>query len=336
MKAVRLHDKLDLRVEEVVAPAAPPAGHVTIAVRAAGICGSDLHNYRTGQWITRRPSTAGHEFCGRVVAVGEGVDLHAGDTVVADSRIWCGECPACRSGRGNVCERLGFVGELCDGGFAEQVQLPARLVVRHDAALAPEIAAMAEPLAVALHAVRRLSAPEGEPVLVVGCGTIGGLCALLLSGRGGGPVLVCDSNAPRAARVADLVGGTVVSLDNAALGRALGGGPLRYAIDATGSAKAIAATLGLLAGGGALALVGIGHGTLDLDPNTLVEREIALVGCHAFIDELPDAVAMLPGLAHRLSALQEVLTSLDAVPAAYDRLLAGAGAALKTVVKIAD
>lgn len=334
MKAVRLHDRLDLRVEEVALPAAPPAGHVNIAVRAAGICGSDLHNYRTGQWITRRPSTAGHEFCGRIVAVGEGVDFQVGNTVVADSRVWCGECPACRSGRANVCERLGFVSELCDGGFAEQAQLPARLVVRHDASLAPEIAAMAGPLAVALHAVRRLRLPDGEPVLVVGCGTIGGLCALLLSRQGGGPVLVCDSNEGRARRVAKLASGTAVTLDAAMLGRALGGGRLRHAIDATGSAKAIAATLDLLAGGGAL--VGIGHGTLDLDPTVLVEREIALVGCHAFIDELPDAVAMLPALANELAGLQEVLTSLDAVPAAYDRLLAGAGAALKTVVKIAD
>ncbi|MEK1894683.1 MAG: alcohol dehydrogenase catalytic domain-containing protein, partial [Rhizobium sp.] len=74
MKAVRLYDAFDLRVEEVDRPLSPPAGYVTIDVRAAGICGSDVHNYRTGQWISRRPSTAGHEFCGRVSAIGEGVE----------------------------------------------------------------------------------------------------------------------------------------------------------------------------------------------------------------------------------------------------------------------
>ncbi len=73
MKAVRLHAAQDLRLEEVEAPSAPPRGHVTLAVRAAGICGSDLHNFRTGQWITRSPSTAGHEFCGRIIAVGRDV-----------------------------------------------------------------------------------------------------------------------------------------------------------------------------------------------------------------------------------------------------------------------
>ena len=335
MKAVRLHNAKDLRVEAVAEPSAPPPGFVNLAVRSAGICGSDLHNYRTGQWISRRPSTAGHEFCGRVTAVGEGVSHVApGDTVAADSRVWCGECPACRSGRANVCETLGFVGEACDGGFAEAVQLPARLVHRHDPALSPHIAAMAEPLAVALHAVRRLAAPAGAPVLVVGCGTIGGLSALLLSRLHDGPLLLADLNAEKAALVQAVTGGTVVAAEKGAIDAALSGRRLRHALDATGSIRAIAGVLDLLSGGGALALVGIGHGTLDLDPNTLVEREISLVGCHAFADELPEAIALLPALAPALERLIEVLPGLDAVPAAYERLLRGEGRALKTIIEV--
>lgn len=337
MKAVRLHDAMDLRVEEVDAPPAPPAGHVNLAVRAAGICGSDLHNYRTGQWISRRPSTAGHEFCGRITALGEGVDgLAVGDVVVADSRFWCGECPACRSGLSNVCEALGFVGEVCDGGFADQVQLPARLVLRHDPSLPPRVAAMAEPLAVALHAVRRLAARRGEPVLVVGCGTIGGLSALVLARLHDGPILLADLNEVRAQKVAQLVKGQVVSLEHDAIARVLDGRRLRYAFDATGSIGAIRAALALLSGGGALALVGISHGKLDLDPNLLVEREISLVGCHAFADELSEAVALLPDMAPDLEQISEMLASLDEVPSAYDRLLKGGGTALKTIVGITE
>jgi (R,R)-butanediol dehydrogenase/meso-butanediol dehydrogenase/diacetyl reductase len=337
MKAVRLHDAMDLRVEEVDRPSAPPAGYVNLAVRAAGICGSDLHNYRTGQWISRRPSTAGHEFCGRITAVGEGVEgLAAGDVVVADSRFWCGKCPACMSGLSNVCEALGFVGEACDGGFADEVQLPARLVLRHDPALAPRVAAMAEPLAVALHAVRRLSARPGEPVLVVGCGTIGGLSALVLSRLHDGPILLADLNEARAAKVAQLVKGQVVLLERDPVASAFKDRRLRYALDATGSIGAIRAALDLLSGGGALALVGISHGKLDLDPNLLVEREISLVGCHAFADELPEAVALLPDMAPDLERISDMLASLDDVPGAYDRLLKGGGTALKTIVGIAE
>ncbi|MDE3761862.1 alcohol dehydrogenase catalytic domain-containing protein [Sinorhizobium meliloti] len=336
MKAVRLYGAMDLRVGEVAEPSAPPPGFVNLEVRAAGICGSDLHNYRTGQWISRRPSTTGHEFCGRVTAIGEGVShVVRGDVVSADSRMWCGTCPACTSGRSNVCETLGFVGEICDGGFAEAVQLPARLVVRHDPQLSPHVAAMAEPLAVALHAVRRLAIPAGEPVLVIGCGTIGGLSALLLSRLHDGPLLLGDLNADKAALVAEVTGGAVVALDRAVVEAALSGGRVRYALDATGSIQAIARALDILSGGGALALVGIGHGKLDFDPNIIVEREISLVGCHAFAGELPEAVGLLVDLAPALQRFIEVLPALDDVPEAYERLLRGESKALKTIIEVA-
>lgn len=336
MKAVRLYGAMDLRVGEVAEPSAPPPGFVNLEVRAAGICGSDLHNYRTGQWISRRPSTAGHEFCGRVTAIGEGVShVVRGDVVSADSRMWCGTCPACTSGRSNVCETLGFVGEICDGGFAEAVQLPARLVVRHDPQLSPHVAAMAEPLAVALHAVRRLAIPAGEPVLVIGCGTIGGLSALLLSRLHDGPLLLGDLNADKAALVAEVTGGAIVALDRAVVEAALSGGRVRYALDATGSIQAIARALDILSGGGALALVGIGHGKLDFDPNIIVEREISLVGCHAFAGELPEAVGLLVDLAPALQRFIEVLPALDDVPEAYERLLRGESKALKTIIEVA-
>ncbi|KQW24255.1 dehydrogenase [Rhizobium sp. Root274] len=337
MKAVRLYDAKDLRVEEMAKPSAPPAGFVNLEVRAAGICGSDLHNYRTGQWISRRPSTAGHEFCGRVTAIGDGVShLAIGDLVSSDSRMWCGTCPACTSGRSNICESLSFVGEGCDGGFADEAQVPAKLLVRHDPQLSPHIAAMAEPLAVALHAIRRLAVPKGEPVLVIGCGTIGGLCALVLSRLHDGQLLLSDLNADRAATVADVTGGKVTSLDKGEIEAALSSDRLRHALDATGSIQAIARAIDLLSGGGGLALVGISHGKLDFDPNILVEREISLIGCHAFSNELPEAVALLSDLAPALKRFIEVLPSLDDVPAAYDRLLRGESKTLKTIIDVAQ
>lgn len=330
MKAARLHAAGDLRVEDVPSPGEPGPGWVRLRVTAAGICGSDLHNFRTGQWISRAPSIVGHEFAGEVTAVGAGVSqLAPGDRVVADLRFWCGECPACRAGRHNVCSKLGFVGEVCDGGFADEAELPARLLLRYDPALDPAIAAMAEPLAVALHALRRLSAPAKAPVLVAGCGPIGGLAALLLSRLGEGPVLVADRNAARADLVAEVTGASVVALD------ALPGDlNLRHAIDATGSVLVMAGLLDLMAGGGTLALVGISHDRLDLDPNLLVEREIALVGCHAFADELAPAVAMLGDLAPALSRFVGEEIAIDDIPAAYQRLIAGAGGGLKTIVRM--
>ncbi|RWE34791.1 MAG: dehydrogenase, partial [Mesorhizobium sp.] len=199
MKAARLYGPGDLRIEDVAAPGVPDAGWAKLRIDAAGICGSDLHNFRTGQWISRSPSTAGHELTGTVIALGEGVDTIAvGDRVVADSRFWCGDCAQCRAGKRHLCAALGFVGEICDGGFAEQALLPARLLHVIDAGLDERVAAMAEPLAVALHAVRRLPKTVGS-VLVVGCGPIGGLAALLLSRTFAGTVLVADRNQARCA-----------------------------------------------------------------------------------------------------------------------------------------
>ncbi|BCH24322.1 zinc-dependent alcohol dehydrogenase [Mesorhizobium sp. L-8-3] len=335
MKAARLHAAGDLRVEHIPAPGEPERGNVRLRVTAAGICGSDIHNFRTGQWISRAPSVAGHEFAGVVAALAPGVtDLAIGDTVVADSRFWCGECPACRRGRWNVCAKLGFVGEVCDGGFAEEVELPARLLVRHDPGLDPAIAAMAEPLAVALHAVRRLAPSKGEPVLVAGCGPIGGLTAVLLSRLHEGPLLVADRNRERAARVAEATDATIVDLDAAPIGKALSGKALLHAIDATGSVGVVTTLLDLIAGGGSLALVGISHGRLDLDPNLLVEREIALLGCHVFRDELPEAVAMLGPLASVLRPLIDREIAIEDIPEAYQRLIAGESRGLKTIVRI--
>jgi len=337
MKAARLYAAGDLRVEDIARPGALEAGWVRLKVTAAGICGSDLHNFRTGQWISRSPSVAGHELAGVVTELGADVSgLAIGDTVVADSRFWCGTCPACRSGRHNVCVHLGFVGEVCDGGFAEETVLPARLLVRHDPALSPSIAALAEPLAVALHALRKLAVPAGEPVLVVGCGPIGGLAALLLSRLHEGPVLVADRNVLRATLVAEVTGAEVVELEAEAIQAVLGDGVLRYALDATGNIAVLKTVLDLLGGGGALALVGITHGGVELDPNLLVEREIALVGCHAFAGELPEAVALLPQLSDALARLIDREISVDQVPDAYQRLLGGEVTGLKTIIRFGD
>ena len=327
MRAVRLYAKGDLRSEMVAPPLAPRAGQVTLAVTAAGICGSDLHNYRTGAWISRSPSVAGHEFTGIVTALGADVDHVAlGDRVLVDSRHICGNCPACLAGRGQVCASLGFVGEVIDGGFAEAVTLPARNVLPAPEGVPDRHLAMAEPLAVALHALRRLAAPPRAAVVITGCGPIGGLVALLAA-NAGHPVTVIDRNPRRAALVAQATGGQVATLEAVA---ALG---FRHAVDTTGNAEVITALVDGISGCGTLALVGIGRAAAILDPVKLVEREITLAGCHAFAEELTEIAALLPGLSPRLDAFiaEEIL--LEDVPGAYERHLAGAVDGLKTIIR---
>jgi (R,R)-butanediol dehydrogenase / meso-butanediol dehydrogenase / diacetyl reductase len=334
MRAVRFHGVGDLRVEDVPVAAAPNAGEVRLRVRAAGICGSDLHNFKTGQWVSRLPVTPGHEFAAEVLEIGAGVaGLKVGDLVVADSRAPCGHCANCKAGRHNLCASLGYVGEVCDGGFAEQVTLPAAAVLPVAPDLPAEVAALSEPLGVALHVIRRLDPAKGEPVLVAGAGPVGGLVTLLLDHLGFGPVLFAERQQTRR----DLVGGVsnarAVELEPGAVKQALGGRPLRFAVEATGHGPVLDRLIGLAGGGARIAMVGIFHGRTEIDPNAIVEREIELRGCSVFADEQREAVALLPSLATKLQRLVSAPITLQDVPQAYRDLLEGRAPALKTIIK---
>lgn len=334
MRAVRLYGIGDLRVEEVPRPAAPGDGQVRLRVLAAGICGSDLHNYRTGQWMSRLPVTPGHEFAAEVIDVGDGVTgFKSGDRVVADSRAPCGCCFQCQASRFNLCLSLGYVGEVCDGGFAEEVVLPARGVLRVDAAVPPEVAALAEPLAVALHAVHRLDPRKGEPILVAGAGPVGGLVCLLLDHLGFAPVLFAERQQVRRRLVAAATKATPVEFSADGITTELAGRPIRHAVEATGSAAVLDQLLGIVAGGARIVLVGIFHGKAEINANAIVEREIEFRGCSVFADEQARAVELLPELAPRLAALVSAPIGLDAVPAAYHDLIEGRAPALKTIIR---
>lgn len=332
MRAVRLHGVGQLRVEEVPPAGPPPPGSVLVRVRATGICGSDLHNFRTGRWISRVPVTPGHELSGEVVEVGLGVSAHRpGDLVVADSRVPCGACGACRQGNENVCERLGYVGEVCDGGLAEFVTLPAARVLPVPTGVGPRVAALSEPLGVALHLIRRLGPSRGQPILIAGAGPIGGLAAIALDHLGFGPLLIVERNVARANLVASLTGARVLEADAAAILAAAPEG-LRYAIEATGAPAILSLLTRALSGGGRVALVGLFHGESTLDLNSIVEKEIDIVGCSVFRDEQPQALQLLAALGTKLERVISEPLTLEEVPAEYERLLAGHSPTLKSVV----
>lgn len=319
MKAVRLYGVGKLQVENIPVPT-PAADQLHLKILAAGICGSDLHNFRTGKWLAQLPVTPGHELCGEVIAVGSEVSGFAiGDRVVADSRSWCGECPACLSKKYNLCRSLGFVGEVCDGGFAEQTVLPARGLLKVPSDLPAEIAVLSEPLGVALRVINQLNAPVGSSVRVAGGGTIGGLVALLLHHVANCQVQLVEPNASRYQRLAALI-------------------PLQppaefdFAVEATGIGAVMQQLIEGIEAGGRIALVGLFHHQSEIDFNQLVEREIGLVGCSVFRDEQRQALSLLPELADQLATLTAPVIGLDEVPATYQMLIAGLSPYLKSVV----
>jgi len=334
MRAVRLHGVGQLKFEQVAQPDALAPDSVRLRVQAIGICGSDLHNFRTGQWIGRLPIIPGHELAGDIVEVGSDIsDFYAGELVVADSRVTCGACLPCQENRNNVCERLGYLGEVCDGGFAEFVSLPRARLLRVPDGVPSHIAALAEPLGVALHVIRRLKPLPGMPVLIAGAGPIGGLVAILLDHLGFGPLLIIERNAERAALVAELTTAKIVTADSAEISRCIAPARLRHAVEATGSQAMLSMLSTALSGGGRLALVGLFRGQPAFDLNRIVEREIDVVGCSVFCDEQREALDLLVPLKQKLERVVSPPIRLEDVPAEYERLLAGHTSFLKTIVR---
>lgn len=191
MKACVLHAVGDLRCQEVPLPT-PNAGQVLVRVAACGVCGSDVPRiFSKGTY--RFPLIPGHELAGTVVAVGHGVDASwVGGRVTVFPLIPCRKCSACEIGAYAQCDDYDYLGSRSDGGFAEFVCVPAWNLVPVPDGVSLEEAAMTEPAAVAVHALRRARMDIGDRVLIFGAGPIGLLVGLWAMAWGAGNVLLAD------------------------------------------------------------------------------------------------------------------------------------------------
>lgn len=193
-------------VEDREVPA-PGPGELRVEVEASGLCGTDLH-IASGEYPLARPSvTLGHEYAGRVVEVGPGVEAFGvGDRIVADPSIPCRVRSYCHSSRPHLCENSEALGVTLNGGLAEHSIVPITQAYRVPDGLPSEAAALTEPLACALHAVDLSGVRPGDSTLVLGAGPIGVLCAALLVTAGASSVLVSEPNPERRERVREVGG----------------------------------------------------------------------------------------------------------------------------------
>ncbi|MEU7304056.1 L-idonate 5-dehydrogenase [Streptomyces sp. NPDC007206] len=297
-----IHGAGDLRVAELPVPE-PRPGEVLVAVRYGGVCGSDLHYWRhggVGDFRLREPMVLGHEVVGTVVSHGAGAGGPAPGTAVAvHPATPCGRCPECAAGRANVCRDTRYLGSAArfphvQGGFAEQIAVPAGQVRALPDGLGLRRAALAEPLSVALHAVRRAGDVAGRQVLVTGAGPIGCLVVAAAKAAGAARVTVTDL-VPRALAYAAVAGAdTLVRADDA-------GDPgwpeeVDVAVEASGVAAGLDACLRLVRRGGVVVQLGmLPPGQSPFAGNLLVSREIELRGAFRFGAEFDDALHLLAG-----------------------------------------
>ncbi|MBX6395549.1 MAG: zinc-dependent alcohol dehydrogenase family protein [Alicyclobacillaceae bacterium] len=191
MKALVIQEPLRAVVKEVPDPV-PGPGEVVVAVKAAGICGTDFHIFE-GDSLGSYPIIPGHEFAGVVDAVGPGVtSLRPGDRVAVDPSLFCGRCAFCLTNRGNHCENWGGIGTTVPGGFAERVKVPAANAFLIPDSMTFEEAAFIEPVACVVHGMNRLRLRPADRVLLFGAGAMGQQLVQALVHSGASELVVVD------------------------------------------------------------------------------------------------------------------------------------------------
>jgi (R,R)-butanediol dehydrogenase / meso-butanediol dehydrogenase / diacetyl reductase len=268
----------------------PGAGQVLVRVDHCGICGSDIHQLRDG-WGFKPGAVAGHEWTGTIAAVGDGVDgWSAGERVVGGSSPKCGTCRRCREGKPSQCEnRSSLITDNFDGAFAEFILVRAAGVLRLPEGLSSRHAALAEPLAVALHGITRSGIAPGDTAMVIGAGPIGALTVAALRAMGVDHVTVVEPSEGRK-RLAQQVGATEV-IDPSDLEvfpswepEKIAGRAVHVVLECSGKKAAVEAGFCQLRRGGMLVMVGAGIEHPTFDSNRMILNELHV--CGSFVYDL--------------------------------------------------
>ena len=318
--------------------AAPPApGEVQIRVAYTGLCGTDLHILH-GNMDARvhTPLTFGHEMSGTVAAVGDGVTGWAvGDAVTVMPLDWDGTCPACLAGNQHICQNLNFIGIDSPGSLQELWNVPAEVLVPLPAGLRLDHAALVEPVAVAVHDVRRANLQPGQKAVVIGGGPIGVLIASVAR-EFGGEVVVIELDANRRAQI-DALGFTTLDpreTDQVAwVNEWTGGAGADVVFEVSGAAQAVLGATDLAKVRGTLVVVAIHPVPREINLQRLFWRELSILGARVYQRvDFETAVELLAGGVIPADLLITRIVPLDETQEAFADL--EAGRAMKILVAV--
>jgi threonine dehydrogenase-like Zn-dependent dehydrogenase len=300
-----------MELQDVATPTVPD-GWVPITVRASGICGSELHGFRS-VGFRRPPLVMGHEFAG---------EMPDGSRVVVNPLISCGECDLCGRGSPELCRRRELVGVHLAGGFAERVAVPRSAVHEIPDDMSWETAALIEPLANAVHAWRPVDSRAVERVAVIGAGTIGLVTLLMAVHERLGAVTVVDRATSRLA-LAERLGASscVAELD----------GEYDVVVDAVGSAQTRASAVEHVRPGGTSVWLGLAEADAGFDGNGLVRGEKCVVGSFAYS---PEDFATAVSLASSLDLTWGTAIAMEDSQRVFMQLAEGAQDPVKAVIRL--
>jgi len=241
---------------------------VLLEVKAASICGTDLHIQAWDEWAVQNvepPLTVGHECCGVVVEAGEGVEsMEAGTLAAVEGHFFCDRCLMCQTDRRHLCLNMKLFGVTTDGGFAEYVRVPARNVWKLPPGTQPTLGALMDPFGNAVHAVFAGGDVAGQIVAVTGCGPIGLMAVAICRASGAAHILATDVSSYRLDLAQKMGADTVVDVSESDPGAVIGDEGVDVLLEFSGNPGAINQGLDVLRPGGRAALLGLPSGEVGL------------------------------------------------------------------------
>jgi len=333
MRAISCIAPGDITLIEAPEPRLQP-GWIMVEVRHIGICGTDYHIYSGHHPFLQYPRVLGHELSGVVADPNGSRVLAAGDPVVINPYLPCYECPACREGKTNCCEKLSVIGVHSDGGMAERIVLPEANLYKADG-LSLRDAAMVEFLAIGAHAVRRTGLHPGQRVLVVGGGPIG-LGVAFFAAIAGADVTILDAAADKR-ESAQGFGFAAFGLDEMedAAFHAVRRTGFDAVFDATGSIRAMNASLFQVRNGGAYTLVGVITGDLVWPDAEVHRRELTIrASRNATIEDFDHVMNAIRQGRIPTDRLATHATTLDRVPQDLPRWAQAREGLIKAIITV--
>jgi L-iditol 2-dehydrogenase len=340
MQRARVVAPNQIILEEAPIPAAQ-TGEVLIAIQVCGICGSDIHAFAGKHPFIDLPVVPGHEFSGVIRTLGAGVSgFKVSQRVTVEPSLVCGVCPRCRSGRYNICDNLRVIGCQADGAMAQYITVPADKVIALPDSISFTDAALIEPAAVGVHAVRRADVAAAQRIAIIGAGTIGLMTLQAALALGAREVIITDTIEERLS-VARRLG--VHHTVNVAATNLLEwmkqqygeSNPCDLVFECVGLEQPLDSAMSIAAKGARIVAVGVYPGRVTMPMHWVQDRELEIVGTLMYVrDDFLTAMEFIRQGKIQTAPLisrQEPLSNVVEVFATFEK---GPGAAIKNLIEI--
>ena len=298
MRRVLIKGINDVVVENIADPKPGPS-ELCIEIAYSGICGSDLHSLKGAHPFLPLPSTPGHEFTGKVIAIGKNVkDFKIGDRVTCEPNLVCGKCYNCRIGRYNICENLKTMGGQSAGGMADYFIAPAEKTIHIPDKLTLKNAVLIEPLAVGIHAAKKAGVLFGKNVLVIGAGTIGLMTISCIIHAGANKTIVADISDKRLT-FAKKIGATQLinpvkeNIAERIISEKLFEG-IDVVFDCAGNENSMKDAIKIARKGGKIIVIGVFERETKIKMAEVQDRELEIIGSLMYVRrDITDAITMI-------------------------------------------